>query len=84
MMNKCQIEVKVTHAERGRQQAINALMRCLEEERFWTILTADYQASFRRAVQELTGESLAYQITVEEHDLMRYLRQKAERYESFV
>ena len=80
MQNKCQLEVKVTHSGENTQKAIEAVMACLEDDRFWTKLQTAFQQDFRDAVRELTGENHDYMVAVEEHDFLRYLRKKAERY----
>lgn len=82
MHEKCQLEVKITHSGENTQEAIQAVMACLDDERFWNKLQTAFQQDFRDAVQEMTGESHDYMVAVEEHDLLRYLRKKAGRYEA--
>lgn len=81
MYSKCQLEVKITYSGENTQEAIKAIMVCLEDDRFWARLQGAFQQDFRDAVLEMTGESHDYMVAVEEHDLLRYLRKKAERYE---
>ncbi len=80
MHNKCQLEVKITHSGENSQKAIEAVLTCLEDDRFWARLQTSFQQDFRDAVREMTGESHDYTVAVEEHDLLRYLRMKAQRY----
>ena len=80
MVGKCQLEVRITHPEQGRESAIATLLYCLEDRRFWNILEPALQEAFRHSVQEFTGNGHDYEITVREHDLLRHIREKAERY----
>ena len=81
MHEKCQLEVKITHSGENSEEAIQAVMACLDDDRFWSRLQAAFQQDFRDAVLEMTGETHDYLVAVEEHDLLRYLRKKAGRYE---
>jgi hypothetical protein len=80
MVGKCQLEVRITHPEQGREQAIDTLLYCLEDQRFWDILEPALQEAFRHSVQEVTGKAHQYDLMVKEHDLLRHIREKAERY----
>ena len=80
MVGKCQLEVRITHPEQGREQALDTLVICLEDQRFWDILEPALQDAFRNSVREVTGNTHAYEVTVKEHDLLRHIREKAERY----
>ena len=80
MVGKCQLEVKITHSEMGREQALTSLVHCLDDQRFWGVLELAVQDAFRDSVKQITGETHNYQISVKEHDLLRHLREKEERY----
>lgn len=80
MVGKCQIEIRITHPEKGREQALNSLLQCLEDRHFWEILEPAIQDAFCESVHDITGSYHDYQITVKEHDLLRHIREKAERY----
>ncbi len=80
MVGKCQLEVRITHPEQGREQALISLIQCLEDRRFWNILEPAIQEAFCQSVKVVTGSYHDYQIAVKEHDLLRHIREKAERY----
>ena len=45
----------VTHPEEGQGQALDALLECLENERFWQVLEPAMANVFRETVQIITS-----------------------------